>query len=254
VRWKKPDWSVPPRSERLASREFRPRPLNAAGMPDPGAMPSAERAPVLDPIDRNAEILFGLFMCLTFTGTLSVASAGGEDVRTMMIAAIGCNTAWGMVDGVMHLLRTLVERSRQLNLVRAVRGAADAAQARELIAAELPPLIVRGIGSAGLDGIRVAAAALPEVQPRARLDWRDFRAAGLIFLLVFLSTFPVVLPFMVFDDLQRAMRASAAIAIAMLFLCGYNWGRYAGVRPVRVGLVMVVVGVVVEAAVIALGG
>jgi hypothetical protein len=223
-------------------------------MSDAVPSPSADRAPVLDPIDRNAEILFGLFMCLTFTGTLSVASAGGEDVRTMMIAAIGCNTAWGMVDGVMYLLRTLVERNRRLNLVRAVRGAADAGGARNLIAAELEPLFVRGIGPEGLDRIRAEVIALPAVPPRARLTWRDFRAAGLIFLLVFLSTFPVVLPFMVFDDLQRAMRVSAAIAIAMLFLCGYNWGRYAGVRPVRVGLVMVVVGVVVEAAVIALGG
>jgi hypothetical protein len=219
------------------------------------AAPSNDRqAVVLDPIDRNAEVLFGLFMCLTFTGTLSVASAGAEDVRTMMIAAIGCNTAWGMVDGVMHLLRTLVERSRQLNLLRALRAAGDEARARELIAAELPPLFVRGIGSAGLDGIRAAAAAMPALPPRVRLKWDDFRAALLIFLLVFLSTFPVVLPFMLFDDLTRAMRWSAGVAIAMLFLCGYNWGRYAGVRPVRVGLVMVAVGVVVTAAVIALGG
>jgi hypothetical protein len=223
-------------------------------MPDAAAVPSAERAPVLDPIDRNAEILFGLFMCPTFTGTLSVASAGGEDVRTMMITAIGCNTAWGMVDGVMYLLRRLVERNRLLNLVRAVRGTADAGGARNLIAAELEPLFVRGIGPEGLDRIRAEVIALPAVPPRARLTWRDFRAAGLIFLLVFLSTFPVVLPFMVFDDLQRAMRVSATIAIAMLFLCGYNWSRYASVRPVRVGLVMVVVGVIVEAAVIALGG
>jgi VIT1/CCC1 family predicted Fe2+/Mn2+ transporter len=154
----------------------------------------------------------------------------------------------------MYVLRTLVERSRQLNLVRAVRGESDAGRARELIAAELAPLFVRGIGTEGLDRVHGEVLALPAVPPRARLTWRDFRAAGLIFLLVFLSTFPVVLPFMVFDDLLRAMRVSALVAIAMLFLCGYNWGRYAGVRPVRVGLVMVVVGVVVEAAVIALGG
>jgi VIT1/CCC1 family predicted Fe2+/Mn2+ transporter len=223
-------------------------------MSDTVPSPSAERAPVLDPIDRNAEIMFGLFMCLTFTGTLSVASAGGEDARTMMIAAIGCNAAWGMVDGVMYVLRTLVERSRQLTLVRAVRGESDAGRARELIAAELAPLFVCGIGTEGLDRVHAEVIALPAVPPRSRLTWRDFRAAGLIFLLVFLSTFPVALPFMVFDDLQRAMRVSAAIAISMLFLCGFNWGRYAGVRPVRVGLVMVVVGVVVEAAVIALWG
>lgn len=45
---------------------------------------------VLDPVDRISELLFGLFMVLTFTGTLSVASAGREDLRTMLVAAIGC--------------------------------------------------------------------------------------------------------------------------------------------------------------------
>ena len=72
---------------------------------------------ILDPIDRISEVLFGLFMVLTFTGTLSVASAGREDVRTMLIAAIGCNTAWGFVDAMMYVLRTLVERSRRATQV-----------------------------------------------------------------------------------------------------------------------------------------
>lgn len=40
-------------------------------------------------------------MVLTFTGTLSAATAGREDVRIMLLAAIGCNAAWGIVDGVM---------------------------------------------------------------------------------------------------------------------------------------------------------
>jgi hypothetical protein len=68
---------------------------------------------ILDPIDRNSEILFGLFMVLTFTGTLSVATAGRDDVKLMLVAAIGCNIAWGFVDGVMYVLRNLVARARR---------------------------------------------------------------------------------------------------------------------------------------------
>jgi VIT1/CCC1 family predicted Fe2+/Mn2+ transporter len=75
-----------------------------------------------------------------------------------------------------------------------------------------------------------------------------------VLLLVFLSTLPVVLPFFFIADLQRAKRVSAAIAITMLFLCGYNWGRYGGVPAWKSGLVMVLLGVAVEAVVIALGG
>lgn len=218
-------------------------------------MPAAhERAPILDPLDRNAEILFGLFMCLTFTGTLSVATAGNDDIRTMLIAAIGCNTAWGMVDGVMYILRTLVVRGRELHLVRAVRGASDPVAAKAIVSAELAPLVARAIGDEGLERIRTEIRDLPEVPAKPVLKWRDVQAAFFIFVLVFLSTFPVVLPFVFIDDLYRAMRVSAAVAIIMLFLCGYTWGAHAGMRPLRVGVAMVIIGVVVEAAIIALGG
>ena len=42
---------------------------------------------VLDPSDRIAEVLFGLIMVLTFTGSLSIAEAGREDIRAMLIGA-----------------------------------------------------------------------------------------------------------------------------------------------------------------------
>ena len=93
------------------------------------------RGGLLDPIDRNSEILFGLFMVLTFTGTLSAATAGREDVRIMLLAAIGCNAAWGIVDGVMQILRCLVERGRKDTLVREVRAAAAPEAGQRLIAA-----------------------------------------------------------------------------------------------------------------------
>ena len=72
--------------------------------------------------------------------------------------------------------------------------------------------------------------------------------------LVFASTFPPVLPFIIIAELQLAMRVSAAIAITMLFMCGHRWGRYGGLSPWRAGLVMVLLGVTVEVIVIALGG
>ena len=38
----------------------------------------------LEPSDRVAEVLFGLIMVLTFTGSLSVAEAGRSDVQEML--------------------------------------------------------------------------------------------------------------------------------------------------------------------------
>jgi Trk-type K+ transport system membrane component len=58
--------------------------------------PHGEEKParVLDPIERVSEVIFGLLMAMTFIGSLSVATAGREEVRTMMITALGCNLAW----------------------------------------------------------------------------------------------------------------------------------------------------------------
>src|SRR3954454_6514563 len=89
---------------------------------------------VLEPIERISEVLFGLIMVLTFTGSLSVAEAGRDDVRTMLIGAIGCNLAWGIIDAVLYLMGTLAESGRNLISLRTVRKAADPQLAQRLIA------------------------------------------------------------------------------------------------------------------------
>lgn len=215
---------------------------------------TAPRAAVLDPIDRISEVLFGLFMVLTFTGTLSVASAGREDVRQMMVAAIGCNIAWGFVDAVMYVLRNLVSRGHKAAFARAVLAAPRPEQAHALIVEELRGT-AEGLGTAELEVLRRwlgSGAAGAEARPRLRGS--DLRGALGVFALVVVSTFPPVLPFIFIPDLQTAKRVSAAVAIAMLFFSGYVWGRHAGMPPVKVGLVMVLLGSLIQAVVIALGG
>src|SRR6186713_468517 len=96
---------------------------------------------VLEPHERISEVLFGLIMVLTFTGSLSVAEAGHEDVRTMLIGALGCNLAWGIIDGILYLMSCLAERGRNLRLLKAVRAERDPAHARRLIAGALPAVV-----------------------------------------------------------------------------------------------------------------
>ena len=78
------------------------------------AIKSSKR--VLDPIDRVSEVLFGLIMVLTFTGSLSVAEAGRDNVRTMLIGALGCNLAWGIIDAVFYLMGCLAEKGGDSSL------------------------------------------------------------------------------------------------------------------------------------------
>src|ERR1051325_7322354 len=122
---------------------------------------------VLDPIDRVSEVLFGLIMVRTFTGSLSVAEAGRDDVRTMLIGALGCNIAWGVIDGVLYLMGCLAEKGRKLATLLAVRKAADPEKAQRLIAGALPPLVASVMQPAELESIRVRLNQLPEPPPTA---------------------------------------------------------------------------------------
>ena len=107
---------------------------------------------------------------------------------------------------------------------------------------------------AELEAMRVRLKQLPEPPVRARLDGDDWRGALGVFLLVFLSTFPVVIPFIVMRDAVPALRVSNAIAVALLFVAGYAFGRITGRRPVVAGIVMVVFGSILVGLTIALGG
>src|SRR5687767_10487300 len=128
-------------------------------MPDPTTTSSRG---FLDPIDRVCEVLFGLIMVLTFTGSLSVAEAGREDVRTMLIAALGCNLAWGIIDAAFYLMGSLAEKGRALLTYRAVRSAADPQQAQRVIVGALPPLLVSILQPQELVTIRERLLQLPE--------------------------------------------------------------------------------------------
>lgn len=217
-----------------------------------GGGPRHER--VLDPVERLSEVLFGLIMVLSFTGSISVASADREEVRSVLVGAIGCNLAWGLVDGVMYLLTLVIERGRTLAIGRAVRASRDPEQGRRLLVEALPDPLGGLFESAAIEGARAKLCALPDLSDGPRLNRRDWLGALGVFLLVFLSTFPVVVPFLFFSPLHRAMRISNGVAIAMLFLAGHLLGRHAGLGPVRTGLVMVAVGVVLVGITIALGG
>ena len=212
------------------------------------------RARVLEPIDRVSEVLFGLIMVLTFTGSLSVAEAGRDDVRAMLVGALGCNVAWGVIDAMLYLMGGLADKGRGLMTFRAVRNTGDLQAARRDIAAALPPTVASILTPAELESMRQRLIQLPEPAARARLSKDDWLGATGVFLVVFLSTFPVVIPFIVMRSAGPALRVSNGVAIVMLFLTGWAFGRITGHHPGLVGLAMVVLGAILVGMTMALGG
>jgi hypothetical protein len=209
---------------------------------------------VLEPGDRVAEVLFGLIMVLTFTGSLSVADAGRDDVRTMLIGALGCNIAWGVIDGILYLMACLDDKGRDIRALRAVRKATAPEQAHRVIADALPPVVAATLGPAEYESVRRKLVQLPEPPSRPRLEKGEWLGGLAVFLWVFVTTFPVSIPFIFMHSVERAMRFSNGIAIALLFLTGYAFGRIVGYRPWLSGVAMVVLGTALVGATIALGG
>src|SRR5438046_9374438 len=189
-----------------------------ASMPENSSERSSNR--VLEPIDRVSEILFGLIIVLTFTGSVSIAAAGRDDVRTMLIGALGCNLAWGIIDGVLYLMGCLAEKGRGLLTFRAVRRAADPKEAQRLIADALPPVIASILEPAELETMSRRLQELPEPRHHVRLGKDDWLGAVGVFLLVFLSTFPVVIPFIFMRNPAPALRVSNVVVFVTSFLMG----------------------------------
>jgi hypothetical protein len=209
---------------------------------------------VLEPVERVSEVLFGLIMVLTFTGSLSIAEAGRDDVRVMLIGALGCNIAWGVIDGVLYLMGCLAEKGRNLAAFRAVCRASDPQKAQQLIAGALPPVVASVVQPAEFEAIHQRLLQLPEPPERARLAKNDWLGALAVFLWVFITTFPVALPFIFMKELATAMRVSNGIAVVMLFITGALYGRCVGRSSWGFGISMVILGLTLVALTIALGG
>ena len=236
-----------------SSRARAPSPGDGGTAPPPSSVDAAGWGGVLDPVDRFSEMLYGLLIALSITGSISVGAGGARDVRLLLVGALGANVAWGIVDAVMYVMEKVVHRARVRATERAVRAAPDSEQGCQLVADELPVDVSAALTVAELEAIRrkIVARDPPETP---RVGVRDLLGAAAIFLMVVLATLPATLPFLLVKDVDRAIRISHVVAIVLLFLGGCLLGRYAQLGAIRTGLATMSGGVVLFALTIALGG
>jgi len=208
---------------------------------------------VLSPFERGSEIIFGILMAISVTTAAEITAGGEADVRELMIAALGCNLAWGLIDGVIYLLQLQYERHRVHRMALELRELGAEEAFRKRVAAELPPLVAAAMNADSYRHIRQAVQSYAQSRP-AYWSRQEFAAAGLICALVFASTFPLVLPFMVMQEPFLALRASHAIAVAMLFILGWKLGRWSGAPALGSATLLALVGTILAILCVALGG
>jgi hypothetical protein len=211
----------------------------------------------LDPGERMGELLFGLIMVLTFTLGAGIELAGDrEETRSLLIAALGCNAAWGIIDAALYLMARLSERGRLHRLVRSIQATPEREPALALVARELDeriPSVVQPELRATLGAHVLEQVRAMKLAPN-RVTGEDVWAGFAVFWLVFLTALPAVVPFLVFRDAQIAMRVSNSILIGLLFYVGWRWAGYTGGSSWRTGTFMALLGIALVVIAIALGG
>jgi VIT1/CCC1 family predicted Fe2+/Mn2+ transporter len=207
----------------------------------------------LDPSEILGEFLFGAIMVLTFT--LGASVAGGYE-RGLLLAALLCNVAWGVIDGVLVVMSNRYARRRRGSLVRAIRNARDAESALAAIRDEFEEGVEVDAKPEERDKLyRSIHAFLGRAQAvPMHFTGADWATGFAVFLLVAGSALPAALPFLVIPDPHLALRVSNALMIALLFGVGWAWGRHIGMRPWLSALVLTALGSGLVALAIALGG
>jgi hypothetical protein len=211
----------------------------------------------LDPASRLGEILFGLIMVLTATLTAGLTAADGKaGVRQLLTAAIGCNIAWGIIDGIMYIMNCLVERGRRARLVELVQDSPDQGAALNIVRREVESEFLHLSGALDRDALcQTVLKHIVEAKPvPPRITKADFYGAIACFLLVFLSCLPAAVPFLIFSSPTRALRVSNLLLIGMLFVIGQKWAQYANASRLVAGLAMVIIGLALVGVAILLGG
>ena len=213
-----------------------------------------QESAVLNPVDRIAEVLFGLIMVLSFTGAISASTDAREDVRELLWAALGCNVAWGLVDAIMYLMNVAIERGHGITMIKKMHQAKSEEASGEILKGEMQPLVANLLTKQELMDLSNRVKQLPEPSKKHLITGTDLLAGLQIFMLVFLCTFPVAIPFGLFDDLSIAMRVSNGVALALLFIGGYILAGYAGFKKGVTAVVYMLIGVLLVALTMALGG
>ena len=211
----------------------------------------------LDPASRLGEVLFGLIMVLgaTLTAGLSVAE-GTAGVRQLLQAALGCNVAWGIIDGIMYVMNCMTARAEKARLVEAVQQAPDSAAALDIVRRDIEPRFEALTESTDREAFcRAILKYLADADvPSIGVTADDLYGAVACFWLVFVACLPAAVPFLLFSEPSVALRISNGLLIAMLFVVGQRWGRYVHTSGYLAGLAMVAIGLALVGVAVAFGG
>lgn len=200
--------------------------------------------------DRLTEIFYGVFMVSVVTGMINATRDPSDPFAewAMLIAALGVNISWGIIDGLTNVIGGLIDRADEDRLINSLRADKNNSQLKDKLLEDLQDSAVGHLNDS--ERIRVADMILaesPEESKKYFPSKDDYKIALAVFLIDFITIFPVVLPFIIFQDADRAVFFSHTIAVILFFLIGYYWALHLNWNKLKTGIILAVIGATVIA-------
>lgn len=191
-------------------------------------------------------------------GQFNQTRSGGKYVsaRIVIFAVLGCNIAWGVVDGIVYIFSNLLERGRLSKFVSYVKSNSPE-KVVTILENEIENTIFKSLNheekkQISTDFLKSISKVTPQ---KTHITKDDMFGSLAIFVLVFTSGFIAVVPFFFLpNNVYLALKLSNIISIILLFNVGYQWAKYPDRNKIKTGVAMVLIGFFIAAVTTLLGG
>ena len=201
------------------------------------------------------ELLYGFIMALIFVSAAQFEIMHFSSNTDLILAIIGMNTAWGIVDMVIF---SLVDRFDQREYVRIIESKEDVDDEyiKKLIHYNLSGTLIDVLDEK--DEIRIVKEILrSRLEPEEDLkkERRSLYIGNFLCFVYTISTvIPVSIPLLLIEDMGTACLWSSLVSAAFMFLIGYLMHEYTGVNKWLMGLIVASIGMGITFLALILGG
>ena len=200
--------------------------------------------------DVQVEMLCVVIMVLVMIGYLkwSLVQEGFNFQKVMLLVPLGCNAAWGIIDGIMYVLVNLRERGKKSKLLSLIKSAKDQDEALAIIKGEYDLAFIDLLNKDTQVNIYeelLKRLTTESIEKPKGISKKDLRVILETFLIVSLTGVPLVIPFILSSDVWLAIRVSHIIGLVMLFCIGYWWAKLASRHKIRSALALTALGVLI---------
>lgn len=219
----------------------------------------------IDPIDWLSETIFSIMIVLIFTlayRIFSISSApnaatSSESATTLLLAILGAVIAWGFIDGSIYAVLSFFEREESTRLVLEIREAKSESEKVEIVLNEFGEVFEPITDELHRDALYLAILHSIKSTPVKTIGFTkdDIGAAVAHVFVATIAVIPSMIPLLIFsNNLLLAIRISNLVSFAVLFITGYRWGKFVGVKPIRTGMIIMAIAIVLALLAIPLGG